>query len=49
MKQISDELLNEVLKIISDARQNAIPNAQVFNVVQELLKIQNTQNPVEKK
>lgn len=49
MKQISEELLNEVLKIISDARQNVIPNAQVFNIVQELLKIQNASIPVEKK
>lgn len=49
MKQISDELLSDILKIISDSRQNSIPFGQVFNTVQELLKIQNTPNSVEKK
>jgi hypothetical protein len=49
MKQIPEELLSEVLKIIGDAVQKTIQNAHVFAIAQELLKIQNAPNPVEKK
>lgn len=39
MKQLSDKLFQDLLNLISDARQTSYTNAQVFATVQEALKL----------
>jgi hypothetical protein len=39
VKQIPDKLLQDILNIIADGKQNTISNGLIFQTVQEVLKL----------